>query len=428
VRRHRHRFFKPILRPAFGRKLPPDLRPRKVVRLAEALPQGVHDPGFEHLLRRIDGAPLFGGNQVEVYFRGEDAFSAMCEAVSNAEREILLESYIYKDDQTGLAFLTALARAAARGVTVKVLVDALGSASTHAEMWKEMGRHNIEVRLYHPLFEQLWYQPFRDHRKILVVDRRIAFTGGMNIGEEYGSIYFRKRKKVKPGDTWRDTHLRVIGPTAWEMAVVFSEGWNDAGGSALDLEPLSAAEAEGPPPRVLVLDSRFRRGQAESASALAAIVGAARRYIWITNAYFAPGWAAVRTLTRAARRGVDVRLMLPGRSDVPLARHAGHGYFSRLLSRGVRIFEYQASILHAKTLVADDYVSVIGSTNLDFRSFVFNAECDLLTLDESVAVRMAHTFQKDMEHAVEIHRPEWRRRPFFHRMGDRMARWLAPFL
>jgi len=425
-RHHRHRFFKPILRPAAGRKLPRELTPRKVTRLAEALPEGVRDSGFETLLRRIDGSPLFGGNDVEVYFRGEDAFTAMREAVDAAEKEILLESYIYKDDETGVALFKALARAAARGVVVKVLVDALGSASTHATFWEEMTRHGIEHRMFHPLFEQLWYQPFRDHRKILVIDRRLAFTGGMNIGEEYGSVV--RNKKVKPGDTWRDTHVKVIGPTAWEMAVVFSEGWERAGGSTLELEPLSADEAEGPTPRVLVLDSRFRRGQAESAAALAALVAAARQSVWITNAYFAPGWAAVRTLTRAARRGVDVRLMLPGRSDVPLARHAGHGYYSRLLSRGVRIFEYQASILHAKTLVADGYVSVIGSTNLDFRSFLFNAECDLMILCDDVARRMTGAFEEDMKNAVEIHRPEWRRRPFLHRLGDRMARWLSPLL
>jgi cardiolipin synthase len=425
-RKLRHRLFQPILRPALGRKLPPDLQGRKVVRLAQALPEGVRDPGFETLLRRIDGAPLFGNNQVEIYFRGGDAFAAMRDAVAAAETEILLESYIYTDDQTGLAFLTELARAAARGVTVKVLVDALGSASTHTELWQEMVRCGIELRLYHPLFEQLWYQPFRDHRKILVVDRRIAFTGGMNIGEEYGSIL--KRKKFKSGDTWRDTHVKVAGPTAWEMAVVFSEGWNRAGGSELALQPLSAAEAEGPTPRVLVLDSTFRRGQAESAAALAAVVGAARKHVWITNAYFAPGWKAVRLLGSASRRGVDVRLMLPGRTDVPIARHAGHGYYSRLLSRGVRIFEYQASILHAKTLVADGYVSVAGSTNLDFRSFLFNAECDLMILDETIAGHMTRAFEEDMKHAVEIFRPEWRRRPALHRLGDHMACWLAPFL
>jgi cardiolipin synthase len=424
--RLRHRLFQPILRPAAGRKLPPDLRGRKVERLAQALPRGLRDPGFETLLRRIDGAPLFGGNQVEAYFRGEDAFAAMRAAVTGAEREILLESYIYKDDHAGRAFLKDLAGAAARGVTVKVLADAVGSYHTREEFWQEMERSGIEHRLFHPLFKQLWYQPFRDHRKILVVDRRIAFTGGMNIGDEYGSAV--RRKKVKAGDIWRDTHVRVIGPAAWEMAVVFSEGWNRSGGSELHLLPLPGEEAEGPLPRILVLDSRFRRGQAESAAALAAVVGAARDRVWITNAYFAPGWAAVRVLGSAARRGVDVRLMLPGRSDVPLARHAGHGYYMRLLDRGVRVFEYDASILHAKTLVADNYVSVAGSTNLDFRSFLFNAECDLLILDEAVAGTMTRAFEEDMTHAQEIHRSAWRRRPALHRLGDRLARWLAPVL
>jgi cardiolipin synthase A/B len=424
MRLHRFRRFQPIPRPREGRRLPRELRGHNVVRLAESLPQGVRDPGFEILMRRIDGAPLLGGNQVEVYVRGEDAFAAMREAVSSAQREILLESYIYKDDATGRAFLEDLAAAAARGVKVKVLADALGSFATGRAFWREMEMRGIESRLFHPLFKALWYQPFRDHRKILVVDGRVAFTGGMNIGEEYGSAV----RTTRPGSAWRDTHLRVIGPTAWEMAIVFAEGWVHAEGSPLDLPPLDAAQAQAPGSRILVLDSRPKRGQAESAAALAAIVGAARRSVWITNAYFAPGWAGARILGQAARRGVDVRLLLPGQTDVPIVRHAGHGYFSRLLRRGVRIFEYQDSILHAKSLVADGYVSVVGSTNLDFRSFIFNAECDLLVLCDETARRMEEDFEEDLQKSVEIRRSDWKRRPPLHRAGDRMARWLAPVL
>lgn len=394
------------------------------MRLAQGLPEGVRGPGFEILLRRIDGAPLLGGNEVEVYVRGEDAFAAMREAVSSARREILLESYIYKDDATGRAFLEDLAAAAARGVRVKVLADALGSFATRQAFWREMELRGIESRLFHPLFKKLWYQPFRDHRKILVVDGRIAFTGGMNIGEEYGSAI----GPTRPGSTWRDTHLRVIGPTAWEMAIVFAESWVQAEGSPLDLPPLDAEKAEAPGSRILVLDSRPKRGQAESAAALAAIVGAARRSVWVTNAYFAPGWAGVRILCQAAARGIDVRLLLPGLTDVPIVRHAGHGYFSRLLRRGVRIFEYHGSILHAKSLVADGFVSVVGSTNLDFRSFLFNAECDLLVLCDKTAQRLEEVFTADLEKAVEIRRSDWKSRKLLHRAGDRMARWLAPVL
>ncbi|MES1245191.1 MAG: phospholipase D-like domain-containing protein [Acidobacteriota bacterium] len=421
-RRHRFRLFQPVLRPSEGRRLPRELRVGRVGQLARALPDGLRDPGFEILLRRIDGAPILGGNRVEVYFRGQDAFAAMREAVVGARKEILLESYIYKDDATGRGFLDELSVAARRGVEVSVLADALGSFSTRSAFWQEMKRRGIHVRLYHPLFSALWYQPFRDHRKILVVDRRVAFTGGMNIGEEYGST------SAALGETWRDTHVRVEGPAAWEMAVVFSEGWVQAGGEPLELSPLSAAEAAAPGTRILVLDSRPNRGTAESASAMAAIVGAARRRVWLTNAYFAPGWAAVRILGNAAQRGVDVRLLLPGRTDVPIVRRAAHGYYDRLLARGVRVFEYQTSILHAKSLTADGYITLAGSTNLDFRSFLFNAECDLCMLDEAVARRAEEAFEEDLLGAVEVHRTLWRRRPLLRKAGDSLARMLAPVL
>ena len=348
----------------------------------------------------------------------------MRDATRAARQEILLESYIFKDDSTGRLFLAELQAAAARGIVVRVLADAVGSYETRVEFWAEMASHGIELHLFHPLFKSLWYQPFRDHRKILVIDREIAFTGGMNIGEEYGSW----RRRPKPGETWRDTHLRIAGPAAWEMAVVFSEGWAHAEGTPFEIDPLPASAVEGPGVRTLVLDSRPRRGQAESAAVMAAIAAAARRTLWITNAYFAPGRRALEVLGEAAARGVDVRLLLPGKSDVPIARRAGHGYFGALLRRGVRIFEYQAAILHAKTLVADGLVSLVGSTNLDFRSFLFNAECDLLMMDEATAAVMENAFTADLEKATEIHLEEWRRRPWLTRLGDRLARWLSPVL
>jgi cardiolipin synthase A/B len=160
------RLFRPVLRPLAGRKLPPELLPQQVWRLAEAIPRGVEDHGFEILLRRIDHSPVYGGNQVEVYFDGRDAFAAMREAGRAARREILLESYIFRDDVTGRLFLQEAADAAARGVAVRVLVDALGSVTTGPELWIEMEQKRIEVRLFHSLLDKIWYQPFRDHRKI----------------------------------------------------------------------------------------------------------------------------------------------------------------------------------------------------------------------------------------------------------------------
>jgi cardiolipin synthase len=421
--RRRFRRFRPILRPRAGHRLARELRSGRVGRLAQALPLGVEDPGFEILLRRIDSAPILGGNRVEVFTRGADAFEAMRVASLAAEREILLESYIFKDDATGRRFLEGAASAVLRGVTVRVMADAVGSLATRAEFWREMKAQGIEVRLFNPFFPGFWwFQPFRDHRKILAVDRRVAFTGGMNIGEEYGS------PRPKPGQVWRDTHVRVEGPAAWEMSVVFSEGWAQTGGRPFALEPLAAAEAKGPGARILVLDSRPWRGHHETAAALAAVVGAARRTVWITNAYFAPRRIAVDVLGEAAARGVDVRLLLPGWTDVPLLRHAAHGYYADLLERGVRIFEYGGHVLHAKSLVADGYASVVGSTNLDFRSFVFNAECNLLILDHPTGATMEGIFRRDLETSQEILPAAWRSRPWRHRLGDRMARWLSPLL
>ncbi|HSC20329.1 MAG TPA: phospholipase D-like domain-containing protein [Solirubrobacterales bacterium] len=436
-RRRRFRAFRPFPRPHVGRRLPRELRAKRVGRLAGSFPEGLRDPQFEVLLRRIDGAPVLGGNRTFVFFNGEDAFAAMCEAVAKAEREVLLESYIFKDDETGRRFFEALAAAAARGVSVSLLADAVGSFSTGAGFWREMERRGIKVRIFNPLFAQLWYQPFRDHRKILVVDRRVGFTGGMNIGAEYGSIGHRPRRRSQsaadiaasgPPTTWRDTHVRVVGPTAWEMVTVFEEGWLRAGGRKLGLEPLPAEAAEAPGARILVLDARHRRGYRETAAAMAAVLGAARRTVWVSNAYFAPGPQAIRLFAQTARRGVDVRLLLQGKSDSPLVRHAGHGNFSELLRSGVRIFEYQPSVLHAKCMVADEFASVVGSTNLDFRSFVFNAECNLLVLDDDLGRRMADQFRRDSEQAVEVLPAEWERRGLGHKLGDRLAHLLSPVL
>ena len=388
-------------------------------RLAGALDDGLHDPAFPLLLRGIDDAPILPGNRVDVFFRGENAFEAMGKAIDAAREEVLVESYILKDDSTGHAFLDVVGRAAARGVAVRVLADAWGSLTTRRSFWKEMKRRGVEARLFNPLFPHLLFQPFRDHRKILVVDRRVAFTGGMNIADEYGSGI---GSSTGP---WRDTHARIEGPAAWELAVVFSEAWRRAGGS-LEFEPLSPPANAGA--SILVLDSRPGRGYEETASALAAIVGAAREKVWITNAYFAPRARAVRVLGEAVRRGVDVRLLLPGRSDVPLVRHAGHGYFGALLRLGVRVFEYGDAILHAKTLVADDFVSVVGSTNLDFRSFHFNAEANVVILDAPTGRAFADAYRDDLTRSVEIDANAWTRRPGLHRIGDNLARRLGPLL
>jgi cardiolipin synthase len=388
--------------------------------IAGALASGLDDPGLEALLSRIQSRRILGGNGVRVFFRGQEAFDAMLADVASAKHEVLLESYIFKDDETGKRFETALADAVRRGVATRVLADAFGSMQTKRSYWQGLEREGVAVRLYHPFSGPLRFLPFRDHRKILVVDRRVAYTGGMNIGDEYGSSLLPKER------LFRDTHARVEGPTAGEMVAVFRESWVASGGDRFRFE--RAEEAAGPEARILVLDSRPGRGAREVSASLAAIAGAARRRLWMTSAYFAPRARVWRVLGRAVARGVDVRLLLPGRTDVQTVRHAGHGFFATLLSRGVRIFEYEPAILHAKTIVADGAVSVIGSSNIDFRSFERNAECNFAIFDRGVGRLMERQFEADLGEAAEIRGAEWRRRAWIHRLGDAAARRLAPLL
>ena len=411
---------KPGLRPDPDRRLPDDLRPETVGRLAEALTEGVRGNQFERLVHRIDTGPIHQGNQVTVFFNGEEAFASVINAIDSATQEILLETYILKDDALGHELVERLAKAAARGVKVRVLADAFGSWTTSRGFWQQMRKRGIEARLFHPFWVHLRDHFIRDHRKIIVVDGCVSFTGGMNIGNEYGSSRHAK------GGLWRDTHARIEGPTAWEMALVFKEGWMRSGGEAFSISPGEPVSEGGL--KTLVLDSRPGRGYAEVASVLAAIVGASRQRLWITNSYFAPRRNAINVLGGAARRGVDVRLLLPGVSDVPLVRHAGHGSFAELLASGVRIFEYQPAILHAKTLVADEFVTVVGSSNLDFRSFHFNAECNVVIFGDEIARGMTRAFEADLDRSVEVLLEAWKQRPITHRIGDVLARCLSPVL
>lgn len=408
------------LYPAANGRLPEQFHPANVLHLAESIAGGLRAPEFIELVSRIDTGPVHAGNKVELFFNGQAAFASIHEAINAARKEILLETYILRDDSTGIEMREALSRAAARGVIVRVLADGFGSSSTKAAFWNELRGGGIKARLFHPLWSRLWDHFHRDHRKLIVVDQRIAFTGGMNVADEYGSS--RKPK----GNLWRDAQVRLEGPVAWELAAVFREGWEHAGGDRFRVSPWVTDEPGGA--KCVVLDSRPGRGQNETSAVMSALVGASRRRLWVTNAYFAPRSLVIRALIGAARRGVDVRLLLPGQSDVPLVRHAGHGFYAELLGYGVRIFEYQPAVLHEKSVVADDFVTIIGSSNLDFRSFQFNAECNVMIFDAATAQQMTAAFEADLQHSLEIRHATWVRRSVLHRFGDAIARHLSPLL
>lgn len=454
---------RPTTSPHAPRLIPrPLLRPLKAWAAARVIDDGVRNAAFRTLVQQIDDAPLHVAPPVRLLPDGAEAFARMQEAMATAREEILLETYILRDDRLGASVQSALALAAQRGVRVCVLADAVGSIATADRFWSLLEASGVQVRHFH----RFWHHPFealrRDHRKLLVIDRTIAFTGGMNIGEEYGSSIRQRR------DAWRDTFVEVHGSVARELAAVFAEGWDRARGPALPglayvswsdgivrppgARPFGARALQAVVRRTLaarrrgrrvrrapddvpqpapddtlafVIDSRPGRGERELLSVLAALVGGARERLWITTPYFAPPTAALNLLMIAARRGVDVRLMLPSeRTDVALVRHAAHGAYAKLLRAGVRIFEYQRATLHAKTLVVDGYASLIGSSNLDFRSFWLNAECNVLLLDEACGASMERTFEHDLTDSVEITTAWPGQRSLGHRVLDRVARSL----
>lgn len=449
-------------------RLPRELRTYRAWAKAHRLRRGVRDESFRLLVQQIMRRSLHESEGTRLLVDGESAFRAMLQAIGDAREEVLLETYIMRDDKMGESVRHALANAVKRGVRVCVLVDAVGSLETKNEFWDSIEADNVTLRHFH----RLRYVPFqalrRDHRKIVVVDRAIAFTGGMNIGEEYGSSIRRH------SDAWRDTFIEVSGSVARELAAVFAEGWDRAQGPPLPgLEFVTwADESTDPePPRLssaaawsahalrarmqrrlatrrdrrrgrrvrrpdepaadkssstaLVLDSRPGRGQKEVLAVLASLVGGARQRLWITTPYFAPPTRALALLRAAARNGVDVRLLVPGeRTDVPIVRHSAHGTYRTLLEAGVRVFEYQAATLHAKTVVVDGHAGVVGSTNLDFRSFWLNAECNVLLFDDDFAYELERAFMADCANSAEITAATWSTRNWWHRVGDWFARQL----
>ncbi|MFN5582028.1 phospholipase D-like domain-containing protein [Gemmatimonas sp.] len=449
-------------------RLPRELRAWRAWEVARRFPDGVRDPAFRALVQRVDGGPVHRCPPVALLTDGEAAFSRMLSAIASARLEVLLETYILRDDTLGISVQQALVAAAQRGVRVCVLADAVGSLATHDAFWRTLEAGGVTVRQFH----RFWHHPFealrRDHRKLLVIDRDVAFTGGMNIGEEYGSSIRRRR------DAWRDTFVEVQGSVARELAAVFAEGWDRARGPVLPgLEYVSwsdavvrrpvaggslsgaralqarvqwqlaqqlgrrrdrrrgrrvrreATTAGDEAPGVVVLDPRPGRAQREMLAVLAALVGGARERLWITTPYFAPPTRALRLLTRAAQRGVDVRLLLPSeRTDVPIVRHAAHGAYQDLLAHGVRIWEYERATLHAKTLVVDGYVGLVGSSNLDFRSFWLNAECNVLLFDEACGHSLEVAYQHDLSGSREVTIASWAQRTRGHRWLDATARAL----
>lgn len=403
-------------------RLPPEER-RKLLAL--------HVDETEHAL----ATPLSTGNDARLLIDGPQTQQAMLQAVRDARHEIDFETYIFEPGEIGDRLSALLASRAAEGLSIRLLYDSIGSLATPATYFDRLAAAGVTVCAFNPVTglagDQRLSLNNRDHRKILIVDSQVAMTGGINISDVYSSGSFgrhaRKSKRQAfaaqaQRNGWRDTHVIVRGPVAGQFRQLFEHTW---------------AKQDCPvvPERIGVRPNRIRSGnmamqlvaadpaaeRSEIYLALLAAIGHAQRRIWLTYGYFVPDPRILSALCEAARRGVDVRLVLPGFSDFWATFHAGRSHYDDLLEAGARIFERRDAFLHAKTAVIDGVWSTVGSTNLDWRSFVHNYEANILILDSRFADQMEQLFKLDESASHEILRSEWEQR----NISERFLEWLA---
>ena len=362
---------------------------------------------------------LVSGNRVALLHDGEQAFPAMLEAIAEAKREILLEMYWFASDEVGRQFADALTAKAETGVTVRVIYDAVGSIQSDGRMFSRLRDAGCEVEQYNPIAP--WRARFRvgvvnnrDHRKLLIVDRHLGFTGGVNLGNEWAP-------ESAGGAGWRDDTIRIEGPAVEQMCDIFDYGWRRI------VEPPSADRPRLRPPvdtgdgtgsRVRVLANHYFRERRAIRQAYLRRIESAQRSVCITNSYFVPDGQIRRVLGRAVARGAEVRVIVPGKSDVFAVPHAARKLYGRLLEAGIQLYEWQGSILHSKTAVIDGRWCTVGTYNLDARSLRFNLEVVAAVEDAAVAGAMEDRFNEDLEHAKLVSYEEWRRRPLHVRMLD----------
>jgi len=381
-----------------------------------------HLRAVEHVIE----APLRAGNSARLLVDGPATHDAMFAAMARARDHINLETYILDADPVGQELATLLARKRAEGVRVHIMYDSVGVLSTPAEYFNGLRASGIALCEYNPVnpikAKRGWRLNNRDHRKILVVDGRVAFTGGINISAVYASSSFaRLRRKPPVEDGWRDTHVEARGPVVRDFQRLFLDAWNHQCGA---LDETAAKYFPKLPPqgdkvmRVAAGDP----GESEIYAALLSAIERAERRIYLTVGYFVPDPRTLQALVDAARRGVDVQLALPGVSDFWAPLYAGRSHYQTLLDAGVRIHERRDALLHAKTAVIDGVWSTVGSTNVDWRSFVHNAEANLIVLGVDFGARMEELFRRDVDHSIEIDPQAWPRRGAAARMKEWFAR------
>ncbi len=383
-------------------------------------------------------SPLIVGNKVSLLVDGPATYDAMFKAIRAAKDHIHLETFIFDADEAGRRFSDLFLKKRAEGVQVRILYDSAGCRTTPAEFFERLREGGVEALEFNPInpvnVREKWLLNNRDHRKILIVDGRIAFTGGVNISAVYSRTSSSpegpsaKAKDDKNGQRWRDTHVKIEGPAVAEFQKLFWDSWHKQKGK----EPSGGKffpplKKEGD----ILMQVIASASGSENRLTYIMYVSAfshAEKSIHLTNSYFVPDDQTMKALTDAARRGVDVKMILPGSSDIGWAFYAGRSYYSRLLEAGVKIYERQRAMLHAKTAVIDGVWSTVGSTNMDLWSFMRNDEVNAVFLGREISAELEAQFASDLKESKQITLSQWEKRSYIEMIKEEFRRLFFYFL
>jgi cardiolipin synthase len=367
----------------------------------------------------LPGASMTSGNRLELLENGDAIFPAMLAAISSARKTVSFEAYIFWSDEVGTRFRDALAERAAHGVGVRVLLDAIGSPGRHMNASDvEILRHaGCQVEFFHSMKPwMLWVFNHRNHRRVLVVDGALGFTGGVGFADPW-------RGNADSKGHWRDTQVLVEGPAVRGLQRAFQENWSEVTGEALVGEEFFPALPQAGTSAVAVVPSSPLAPMSGAGRVYAISLAAAAKEIWIANSYFLPDDATANLLVAAVKRGVDVRVIVPSddQNDVPATKAAGRSSFGPLLAGGVKIFEYQPTMFHLKTMVVDGVFSTVGSANFDDRSFHLNEEINLFVYDGVFAGQMKESYRRDLSRCRPYTYTMWKQRS----LKKRVTEWLV---
>ena len=380
------------------------------------------------LEQAIVGTPLVAGNRAVLLEDGPATYRAMLAAISAAKDHINLETYIIEDDEMGRQFADLLLARQAAGVQVHLIYDSVGCIRTPREFFERLKEGGVQVLEFNPVnpltAKKGWQVNNRDHRKLLLVDGRTAFIGGINISNVYssGSSPTRSTPSSPKSGGWRDTQIQIDGPVVAEFQKLFLATWEKQHGPPLAGKNYFPALSPRGNELVRSIGSSYDDPHSLIYLTLISAITNAEKSVHLTNAYFVPDPQILQALLDAARRGVDVTLILPALSDSNLVFHAGRSYYTELLVAGVKIYERGGGVLHSKTVVIDGVWSCIGSTNLDWRSFLHNDEVNAVILGPEFAQQMQAMFERDLAASTAITAEAWARRPLRFKLKELMSR------